>query len=148
RHARVERQRERERQRQGDERRRHRPDERVAGRFPEHVVARQDLPKVLKPDVLVLHAEIHPERVQAVVEGDEHRIDREGGVEEDRGPEEDRDGVPRTPAAGAARGRPREDQRFGGRQGYLPLRRASSSLARASSAPISLFGSPWFTAAT
>src|SRR6185369_7131899 len=31
---------------------------------------------------------------------------------------------------------------------YLPFRRASSSLASASSAPITLFGNPWLTAAT
>ena len=58
-------------QRDVDERRHQPPGERVPGGLPEDVVARQDLPEVLEADELVHHAEVHPEGVDAVVEGDQ-----------------------------------------------------------------------------
>jgi hypothetical protein len=75
---------------------------------------------VLEADVLVEHPEIHPQRVQAVVEGHQHGIDRERGVEQDRGAEEDRDGAPWAMATGAADGRPREDQGLASGQATCP----------------------------
>ena len=145
--------------------------------------------KCSRPDELVDHAEVHAERVDAVVEGQEHRVDREREVEGERGAEEDRDRAPRAPRPRAPRGDAGEAlgkaaarlkglaltglaglaRALGGwirreariRAGavslagdasrslpYLPLSRASSSLARASSGPIRRFGRPWLTVAT
>ena len=63
--------------------------------LPEDVVARQDLAEVLKADELVLHAEVHPEGVDAVVEGDQDGVDRE------------RRGIGRGWGRGTGRSRPR-----------------------------------------